>query len=196
MDFLGKPKLIAALDAAVHRDDGLGAVTGAVAAALAALAADPGFRLPPAVARPLGDRYARRELHASPSHGYSVVAMAWAPGQGTPIHDHDGAWCVECVWQGRLRIDDYAPVARDGRRWRFARHATAVLDTGRASRLLSPQEYHAVHNPGAEVAVSVHVYQRRLRHCHVYLPENPHVVEGEGWLIRREHPLLTEPDPR
>src|SRR3546814_11261878 len=70
-------------------------------------------RLPDEVFEPLDDHYARRELYRSPEHGYSVVAMTWAPGQATPIHDHCGLWCVEGVGDGDLEINPYALLERD-----------------------------------------------------------------------------------
>ncbi len=27
--------------------------------------------------------------------------MTWGPGQGTPLHDHAGIWCVEGVVEGK-----------------------------------------------------------------------------------------------
>ena len=53
---------------------------------------------------PAPDRYARRLLHRDPAGRYSAVVMVWGPGQGTPLHDHAGVWCVECVYRGRIRV--------------------------------------------------------------------------------------------
>ena len=192
MDFPGKSRLVAALDAAVGHPS-QEAVIAALGRTLAALFADPGFVLPPALLRPVHDHYARRELHVSPTLDYSVVAMTWAPGQGTPIHDHDGAWCTEIVWHGRLAITRYAPTERDGERWRFARIGSEVLFAGATDWLAPPHEYHAVHNPSAgEVAVSLHVYQRQLRRSHAFLPE-PADGDGDGWMRRVERPLPVDP---
>ena len=192
MDFPGKSRLVAALDAAVGHPS-QEAVIAALGRTLAALFADPGFVLPPALLRPVHDHYARRELHVSPTLDYSVVAMTWAPGQGTPIHDHDGAWCTEIVWHGRLAITCYAPTERDGERWRFARIGSEELPAGATDWLAPPHEYHAVHNPSAgEVAVSLHVYQRQLRRSHAFLPE-PADGDGDGWMRRVERPLPVDP---
>ena len=139
MDFPGKSRLVAALDAAVGHPS-QEAVIAALGRTLAALFADPGFVLPPALLRPVHDHYARRELHVSPTLDYSVVAMTWAPGQGTPIHDHDGAWCTEIVWHGRLAITRYAPTERDGERWRFARIGSEELPAGATDWLAPPHE--------------------------------------------------------
>ena len=192
MEFPGTFRLVAALDAAVGHPS-QEAVIAALGRTLAALFADPGFVLPPALLRPVHDHYARRELHVSPTLDYSVVAMTWAPGQGTPIHDHDGAWCTEIVWHGRLAITRYAPTERDGERWRFARIGSEELPAGATDWLAPPHEYHAVHNPSAgEVAVSLHVYQRQLRRSHAFLPE-PADGDGDGWMRRVERPLPVDP---
>ena len=193
MDFPGKSRLVAALDAAVGHPS-QEAVIAALGRTLAALFADPGFVLPPALLRPVHDHYARRELHVSPTLDYSVVAMTWAPGQGTPIDDHDGAWCTEIVWHGRLAITRYAPTERDGERWRFARIGSEELPAGATDWLAPPHEYHAVRNPDdGQIAVSLHVYQRQLRGSHVFVPEQD--SGGDGWMRREERPLLTDEGP-
>ena len=150
-------------------------------------------QLPACVYQTVPGHYARREVHRSAEHGYAIVAMTWGPSQGTPIHDHDGAWCTEIVWHGRLAITRYAPTERDGERWRFARIGSEVLPAGATDWLAPPHEYHAVHNPSAgEVAVSLHVYQRQLRRSHAFLPE-PADGDGDGWMRRVERPLPVDP---
>ncbi|KAF1013279.1 MAG: 3-mercaptopropionate dioxygenase [Stenotrophomonas maltophilia] len=107
LSFPGRASLLAAIDAAVCLRDPQ-AITRAVQRVLTVAIADPGIVLPPCVQRPLPGRYARRELHRSATLGYSVVAMCWGPGQGTPLHDHDALWRVEGVWQGTLQVTPYA----------------------------------------------------------------------------------------
>ena len=46
----------------------------------------------------------------------SGSACGIAPGQGTPIHDHGGLWCVECVLQGRIEVRAYRPTDAEGDR--------------------------------------------------------------------------------
>ena len=185
MDFQGKPILIAALDAALsaHLPK---EQPSAVAQVLRRLFADPRVRLPAQLKATVDGHYARRELHLSPSLGYSVVAMAWAPGQGTPLHDHDGAWCVEGVWQGRLQVQDYELSGHEGQLCRFKRGSCSQIALGQTGLLSPPGEHHVVHNPDPqEVAVSIHVYQRRLLRCHVYLPEDEQPNQ-ESALYRRQ----------
>ena len=117
--FTGRERLFAAIDAAVM----LGtpeAITGALQQVLREAIVDPSIQLPPCVRRPVEGHYARRELHRSPTLGYSVIAMCWGPGQGTPLHDHDAMWCVEGVWQGELVVTPYALLELEGERHRFA----------------------------------------------------------------------------
>ena len=192
--FTGKEKLVAALDAAVRLDEEH-AVTTALRQALVALFADREVGLPRSVLDPIADHYARRELHVSPELGYSVVAMTWGPGQGTRIHDHDGAWCVECVWHGRLAITRYQPRERDGERWRFDELGTSEVHPGATDSLIPPHEYHAVRNPSAaDIAVSLHVYQRALRRSHVFVAEQAG-TGAAGWLRREERVLVADPAP-
>src|SRR5690606_32955581 len=83
----------AAVDAAVRSGDSH-AVTARLRSVLCELIRDPAVRLPDCVHDRIDDHYARREVYRSPDLGYSVIAMTWGPGQGTPIHDHCGRWCV------------------------------------------------------------------------------------------------------
>jgi len=43
--------------------------------------------LPPACAVP-GETYRQYPLHRDAEHRFSLVSFVWAPGQGTPVHDH------------------------------------------------------------------------------------------------------------
>ncbi|MEO6249681.1 MAG: cysteine dioxygenase, partial [Luteimonas sp.] len=91
--FPGHDKLVQALDTDVERGD-QHAITSALRNTLCAMIRDRDVQLPDCVHDPIVDHYARRELYRSQRHGYSVVAMTWGPGQGTPVHDHSGLWCV------------------------------------------------------------------------------------------------------
>jgi len=139
-------------------------------------------RLPSCVFERADDHYARRELYRSEEFGYSVVAMTWGPGQGTPIHDHAGQWCVEGVWEGFLEITPYElvetqePVETQGKRYRFEPRGTMNAGAGSAGSLIPPHEYHTIHNPSDDaIAVSLHIYRRPLDSCAKFHPDEP------GW---------------
>src|SRR5262245_57197600 len=57
---------------------------------------------------PTPDVYARRLLHRDPEGRYSALVMVWDKGQGTPLHDHAGMWCVECVYRGKIRVTSFS----------------------------------------------------------------------------------------
>lgn len=190
LDFPGQHKLIAELDAAVALGDER-KVTDALRRSLCALIRDPQIELPRCVLEPIGEHYARRELYVSPEYGYSVVAMTWAPGQGTKVHDHSGMWCVEGVWHGRLEITQYelADTDREHDRFRFVHAGTIEAGAGSAGSLIPPHEYHTIRNPSDDaIAVSLHVYQRSLVRCSVFSQES----EDEEWMLRGERVLGTD----
>ena len=64
--------------------------------------------LDPRFLAPTPDVYARRLLHRDPAGRYTAVVMVWDQAQGTPLHDHAGMWCVECVYQGKIRVTSYS----------------------------------------------------------------------------------------
>ncbi len=170
LEFPGARQLIDAIDAAVVLPDP-GATTDALRNALCRLIRSQDVQLPACVFEREEDHYARRELYRSEEHGYSVVAMTWGPGQGTPIHDHAGQWCVEGVWQGTLEITPFELVeTRDGR-YRFEPRGTMNAGPGSAGSLIPPHEYHSIHNPSEDAtAVSVHIYRRPLDACCKFHP--------------------------
>ena len=189
-DFPGRRQLIDVIDAAVQLEDDH-AVVQALRDGLCALMRSGTVQLPASVFKPLEGHYARRELHSSREHGYGVVAMTWGPGQGTPLHDHSGLWCVEGVWHGQLEITQYDVAERDGQaRIRFVPVGSMIAGTGSAGSLIPPHEYHTIRNASADgAAVSVHIYQRPMTCCGVF-SEDP---AADGWhLYSRKQLQLDE----
>ncbi len=186
LDFPGHDKLIAALDAAVSQGD-QHAVTAALRNTLCALIRDRDVRLPDCVHAPIDDHYARREIYRSPRHGYSVVAMTWAPGQGTPVHDHSGLWCVEGVWDGELEITQYELLEREGERYRFRAAGGMHAGAGSAGSLIPPHEYHTIRNASDQaVAISLHIYKAPMECCSTFTPL------GDEWYTRGDKALATD----
>ena len=186
ISFPGRDRLVAGIDAAVA-SGACHAITAALRSVMCELIRDPGVRLPDCVHAPISDHYARRELYRSAEHGYSVVAMTWGPGQGTPIHDHAGCWCVEGVWAGELEITQYELLERDGDRCRFRSAGGIQAGPGSAGSLIPPHEYHTIRNAdAAAIAVSLHVYEAPLEQCSRFEP-----ASGE-WYTRAENPLSTD----
>lgn len=181
--FPGRDRLLAGVDAAVANDCEH-QVTAALRGCLCQLMRDPAFRLPEIVREPVEGHYARRELYRSDEHGYSIVAMTWGPGQGTPIHDHCGLWCVEGVWDGELEITQYELLEHEGDRYRFRAAGGIQAGPGSAGSLIPPHEYHTIRNAsGDRVAISLHVYERPIEGCAKFQPQ-----AGE-WYLRQQAAL-------
>ncbi len=124
------------------------------------------------------ERYARRLVHRDPANRYSVVAMVWNTGQGTPLHDHAGIWCVECVYTGRIKVTSYHCMGGDPERdiVQFKQETVIHAGVGQAGALIPPFEYHVLENASDQPTVTLHVYGGELDHCHIFEP-----VEN-GWL--------------
>ncbi|MEO8161654.1 MAG: cysteine dioxygenase family protein [Arenimonas sp.] len=170
LDFRGRDALLAVVEEAYAQPDGE-ALTHSLRDGLCRLIKARAVSLPDCVFEPVEGHYARRELYACPERGTTIVAMTWAPAQGTPIHDHCGLWCVEGVWQGQLEITRYELEEEDGDRARFTRYETLVAGAGSAGSLLPPHEYHTIRNPAADkIAISLHVYQKAMGTCATFEP--------------------------
>lgn len=169
-EFVGRQRLLDGIDAAVQAADTHSTVTQ-VQRVLEQAIKDPQIVLPGCVHAPVHDHYARREIYRSPQHGYSIIAMTWGPGQGTPLHDHDGLWCVEGVWQGTLEITPYQMLERQGERYRFVPRDCLQGSKGSAGNLIPPDEFHTLRNSDEDrIAISVHVYQSVMERSHVFQP--------------------------
>ena len=180
----GCRKLIAALDAAVYGNDH-DAITQRVEKALCSVIAAGDVALPAGLCRPAPDSYARRLIHHDVERGYTAIAMVWDAGQGTPVHDHNGLWCVEGVIEGNIEITQYDLIAREGVRYRFRRHAPMVAGVGSAGRLIPPYDYHTISNPDPERrAMTIHVYGGEMDRCSAFFP-----LGEDGWFQRERREL-------
>jgi len=127
------------------------------------------------------DRYARRLLHLDPQGRYSILVMVWDRGQGTPLHDHAGVWCVECVYKGRIRVTSYELEDHKDGLYRFHEQTAIMAGVGEAGALIPPFEYHTIENVDDTPAVTLHVYGGEMTWCHAFLP-----TEGGYQKVMRE----------
>jgi predicted metal-dependent enzyme (double-stranded beta helix superfamily) len=179
----GLDELVDCLDAAVRKPT-VEEITACVKDTLTRLAASGTLELPPSFVESKPDHYARRLVHRSDAHGYTVIAMTWAPGQGTALHDHSGMWCVEGVLHGSIEVTQYDLQEEQGDRYRFARQGTIQAGVGNAGALIPPFEYHTIANRSpSDKAVTLHVYAGEMTHCTVFTPAE------DGWHERQERQL-------
>ena len=129
------------------------------------------------------DGYARRLLHRNDDLGYTAVVMTWGPGQGTPLHDHAGIWCVEGVIEGRMEVTQFDLVEESAGACRFDARGCVHAAVGSAGCLIPPFEYHTLANARDEPSITLHVYGGEMTTCHVF------ETTGDGRFVRRERAL-------
>ncbi len=134
-----------------------------------------GSFLPPEALDPSDEGYARHLLYRDPEKRFVVAAMVWKPGQGTPIHDHDGAWGMLGMVEGGLEVVNYfadSEIAEGevGLRYDAPHNPSA----GGQNSVCGCADIHTVRNRRDELAVSIHVYPRDLEACHFFEP-----IDGE-----------------
>jgi 3-mercaptopropionate dioxygenase len=178
----GLTMLIARLDAAVQLGDA-DAITQRIKHDLEDAMRDHAVTLPDRFRRVRAEGYARRLLHRNDALGYTAVVMTWGPGQGTPLHDHAGIWCVEGVVEGRMDVTQYDLVEEDHDAFRFEEKGCVHAAVGSAGCLIPPFEYHVLANARDEPSITVHIYGGEMTTCHVFEP-----VDG-GRFVRRERAL-------
>lgn len=179
----GLRNLIERLDRAVEAGSPE-AITQQVKADLEDVLGRGGLPLPARFKVPRSDCYARRLLHRDPAGRYTAVVMTWAPGQGTPVHDHGGLWCVEGVVEGRMYVTQYN-VTPEGDGFRVEPVGGPLsAGVGTAGRLIPPTDYHVLANADPDTpSVTLHVYGGSLEGCRVFVPDE------HGRYVARERVL-------
>lgn len=139
--------------------------------ALRRLLAEKDF-LPEEATRISDKSYARHLLHVDPENRFCIAAMVWTPGQGTPIHDHDGSWGMIGMVRGKLEVVNYyaneAQITSGEVDLRS--EAPHVPSAGSEACVCGCADIHTVNNRFDEIAISVHIYARELEKCHVFEP--------------------------
>ena len=148
--------------------------------------------LPEEAMQPSEKGYARHLLYRDPEGRFSIAAMVWQPGQGTPIHDHDGTWGMIGMVQGGLEVVNYFSDDRDVRPGDVSlrRDAPHTPRAGTAECVCGCADIHVVKNRSDEMAISLHVYARDLEKCLVFDP----VSEKDGRFFAHEKTLAYTTD--
>ncbi|MDA0667802.1 MAG: cysteine dioxygenase family protein [Planctomycetota bacterium] len=180
--------LIASLDAAVAASDDSARCKQVMETLIHAFSEENDI-LSEAMCATSEEGYARRLLYRHPHGAYSVVVMVWGAGQGTPLHDHAGTWCVECVCQGSIKVTNFR---RDANRdseagiLDFSEQQSQMAGVGEAGKLIPPFEYHILENPGTETAVTLHVYGGEILRCNTF-----EEAEGGGYKLHKRELAYT-----
>ena len=178
----GLTALLARIDAAVQLRDA-DAITQRIKQELQDAIRARSVTLPERFRRVRPEGYARRLLHRNDDLGYTAVVMTWGPGQGTPLHDHAGIWCVEGVLSGQMDVTQFDLVEESGDAYRFEAKGCVHASVGSAGCLIPPFEYHILANALETPSITLHVYGGEMTTCHVFEPAE------NGRYLRRERPL-------
>ncbi|CCN20063.1 hypothetical protein BN114_4051 [Bordetella bronchiseptica MO211] len=132
------------------------AQTPAAVAGVLAAYREPDELLTPAQQAGNAEHYARHLLYAHPLGRFSIVALAWQPGQCTPVHGHF-TWCAYAVLRGAMQEEQNTIGTRPASaRWPRAWVARAPGDC--VASLAGLDAIHRLRNVGAGTAISLHVY--------------------------------------
>jgi predicted metal-dependent enzyme (double-stranded beta helix superfamily) len=101
------------------------------------------------------DTYTRHLVYADPNGLFSILALVWGPGQGSPVHGHH-TWCGVGVYSGELteRFFRLSPGDTQPVEIRTV-HRTAgdsCFDGGRDGVI------HQIVNLTDSIATSIHIY--------------------------------------
>ncbi|MFU8877852.1 MAG: hypothetical protein ACNA7E_06895 [Wenzhouxiangellaceae bacterium] len=183
LEFNGKPELIRRLDAVVDGEC-TKTITQCVRDVLCDMMTEHKLDLPDSVYDCPGDHYGRRLIHKDGQRGYTIMAMTWGAGQGTPVHDHSGMWCVEAVWEGQIEVTQFELLEQDGDHYRFEPTTTMRAGIGSAGSLIPPHEYHTIRNPSRDAtAITIHIYSGEMSCCSIFTPA------GDDWYRRERREL-------
>ena len=176
--------LVTRLDDAVTAGS-VGTVTCKVKDVLTDLISSGGLQLPERYHGSRPESYARRLLHRDPDGRYSVVVMTWGPGQGTPLHDHAGMWCVEAVAAGAMEVVQYDLLEHRDGLYRFEHRGQVQAGLGSSGCLVPPFEYHVLRNAHLDrPSITIHVYGGEMNRCSTF-------TSRDDGLYRREQRELS-----
>ncbi|KAI5457513.1 putative cysteine dioxygenase Cdo1 [Mariannaea sp. PMI_226] len=90
----------------------------------------------------------------------NILLLVWAPGKGSPIHDHANAHCILKVLAGELTETVYHPPNKDGGKSSpLALKSQTTHQADQVTYINDKIGLHRVHNPNpTQVAVSLHLY--------------------------------------
>lgn len=94
---------------------------------------------------------------------FELVAMQWAPGCVSPIHDHGSSRCWVALLDGTLDVENYDRL--DDRSTRYARLrlvSTNAVSKGALDHRMNWRELHRVRNTRADSAISLQLYATPL----------------------------------
>ncbi len=98
--------------------------------------------------------YTRHLLHADARGLFSIMAIVWSPGQGSPVHAHQ-TWCAVGVYAGELTESHYRVAPGDAFPVR-----TGSVRHGEGDSCFDSAHHgiHRIANESDRLAISIHIY--------------------------------------
>jgi len=114
----------------------------------------------------------RRQRLSDPQDDFHIVMALWKPYSSSPIHDHDETTGAVTTLSGTTIERKYEKVAPLGNYYFLEKGEIQVLDKTTVSPILpehqGPHQLHAMHNPYATWAATLHVYMHPLKTFNLY----------------------------
>ncbi len=101
--------------------------------------------------------YSQSIIYVDPDRRFSIVALTWAPGALTRIHDHAG-WCALTVFEG-VEHEQRFDIAADSAGAHLIELDSRLLEPGQSIGMVADgRDIHRVGSSTGEVTLSLHVY--------------------------------------
>jgi len=114
----------------------------------------------------------RRQRLSDPHDDFHIVMALWKPYSSSPIHDHDETTGAVTTLSGTTIERKYEKAAPLGDYYFLEKGEVQVLDKTTVSPILpehhGPHQLHAMHNPYATWAATLHVYMHPLKTFNLY----------------------------
>lgn len=110
-------------------------------------------------------RYTRNLIYRDDA--FEMIALCWAPGQISAIHDHAGQRCWMVVPIGALEVQCFTVVEARGQSAAsaLAKASHGFIDRGAPAAVTDDEPIHWVGNTKDDLATSIHVYARPIERC-------------------------------
>lgn len=99
---------------------------------------------------------------------FELVAMQWAPGSVSELHDHGDSRCWVALVEGALDVDNYERRDPRGTHAELTHTSSIRVAAGEVDHRLNWRELHRVCNTGDVSAYSLQIYSPALSEYHVF----------------------------
>ena len=104
------------------------------------------------------DHYQRHTLYRDEAGEFTVLALIWLPGQGTPVHGHM-AWGAMGLYAGELNVTNYEIFGTRGGQMHLQQISEIDTREGDVSSVTGGiNDIHRIRNTSCKPAISIHVY--------------------------------------